>query len=282
MKIINWWFDRYSIGGLFIVSILCGLMTVVMACHIFFDFSLSDKLGKLSLEYKNGIAVPVTFRSSPGGDTSIEIRERYGDKNTSYTIFRSNNKGQWDAVEGSFQSSLSSDKIYYRDTIFPAYQTMNSRPPWKYNWSNVTKVDFEKGTVYIKPNSFYNRGLLLAPQVLFFILLSFFTWQLAFFLDNIQRGEMFTQSNYKRLRNMGSAILIYQALLLAIYFFENSYYVLINYRATIPNFRFPVQLMAEADYHLGWSYILTGCIILIVAKAFHKGYTLQNEQDLTI
>jgi hypothetical protein len=143
-------------------------------------------------------------------------------------------------------------------------------------------VDFESGTAYIKPESFYNRGLLIAPLVFFLALLSFVFWQLAFFIDNIQRGEMFIPANYKRLRNMGVSILVYEALVFIIYLLENSYRILINYQSTIPNFRPPVSLVAEPDYHIGWSYLIAGCIILILAKAFQKGYTLQQDQALTI
>jgi hypothetical protein len=56
----------------------------------------------------------------------------------------------------------------------------------------------------------------------------------------------------------------------------------IDYRSTIPNYRSPLTIMAEPDYHIGWEYVITACIILIIAKAFRTGYLLQKEQELTI
>jgi hypothetical protein len=283
MKIINWWIDRYSISGLFIASILFAIMGLILLCHVFFNFSIADKLGLLSLEYNKGIAVPVKFNSSPGGDTSVMVRAVRNKDTAMYKIYRPDIHGQWKAIAENFAVPfISTDSIVYRDTIFPDYQTMNSRPPWKDNWSNVTKVNFETGTVYIKPDSFYNRGLLLAPQIIFFVVLAYFCWQLAFFLDNIQRSAMFTLSNCRKIRNLGLSVIIYQLLLFVVYLLENTYYIKVDYRSTIPDFRSPVYFHAEADYHLGWSYLIAGCILLIVAKAFYKGYTLQQEQALTI
>ncbi|MES2004644.1 MAG: DUF2975 domain-containing protein [Bacteroidota bacterium] len=283
MKIINWWIDRYSIGGLFIASILCAIMSLLMTCHIFFDFTLSDKLGNLSMEYKKGIAVPVKFHSSPGGDTSILFRAKRNKDTTFFKVVRPDLNGNWGWIQEDFDIPLlSTDSVFYRDTIFSVYRTVNTSPPWKDNWKSVSKLNFENGTAYIKPSSFYNRGLLLVPQVLFFMLLSYFCWQLAFFLDNIQRGQMFSFSNYARIRNLGISILIYQILLFIIYLLENSYRITIDYESTIPNYRTPIHMDAEPDYHLGWSYLITGCILLIIAKAFYKGHKLQQEQDLTV
>jgi len=235
------------------------------------------------MEYHKGIAVPVKFSAPPGGDTSILVRKMTDKENSHNTVFRKDIDGKWKPVEGILESDIADTKdVIYRDTIYPAYQTMNSRPPWKDNWSNVTKVDFESGTAYIKPESFYNRSLLIAPIVFFFGILSFFLWQLAFFINNIQRGEIFIPANYKRLRNMGIAVLAHQALLFILYLLESSYQILVNYQSTIPNYRPPVYLVAEADYHIGAPYLLAGALILVVANAFKKGYTLQQEQDLTI
>jgi hypothetical protein len=81
---------------------------------------------------------------------------------------------------------------------------------------------------------------------------------------------------------MGLSVIIYQLLLFIIYLLENTYYVKITYRSSIPGFRSPVWFSAEADYHLGWPYLLAGCILMIIAKAFYKGYQLQQEQELTV
>lgn len=285
MKIINWWIDRYSIGGLFIVSILAGLMSLFLTAHMFFNFNLGNGGGFLNkMQYKNGIAVPVKFQAPVGFnvDTTIAVKELTPSGETLYSVFGKDNFGRWLVIQGNFELGYGSDKIYYRDTIVPHHQTMNSRPPWKDSWSTITKVDIESGTVYIKPESFYNRGLLLLPQILFFFLVAYFCWQLACFLGNIQDGEMFTIGNYRKIRNMGLSVIGYQFLLFIVYLLENTYYVLVQYRSTIPNFRSPIELVAEADYHLGVSYLLAGCILLIVAKAFYKGHQLQQEQDLTV
>ncbi|MEO8174266.1 MAG: hypothetical protein ABI581_14325 [Sediminibacterium sp.] len=76
--------------------------------------------------------------------------------------------------------------------------------------------------------------------------------------------------------------ILYQLLLIVTYMLANSYHIIKQYAATIPEFRTPVFLAAEPDYHLSWAYFTGGITLLIVAKAFHKGYKLQQEQDLTV
>src|SRR5260221_8269420 len=139
-----------------------------------------------------------------GVDTIVHIKT----KGNNYTsIFRPYIHGKWNWVKGNGSRNILPADIVYTDTIFPAYKTVNSRPPWNDNWTSVTKVAFEKGTAYIKPFSFAQRGLLLLPRILFFMLLSYACWQLAFFLDNIQGGNVFSRSNYFKFRNIGLSIL---------------------------------------------------------------------------
>jgi hypothetical protein len=204
------------------------------------------------------------------------------DGSAPFSIFRNDAHGIPVQVVSGTPVNLSSKNIVYRDTIYPVYHTSNVKPPWNDAWAGVTKIDFRKGTAYIQPHSFANRIVLLLPQVLFYLLLGYGCWQLALFLDNIYRNRMFTSQNHALLNRTGFAILFYQAILTTMYLLGKDFMIDINYRSTIPNYRSPLTIIAEPDYHIGWEYVITACIILIIAKAFRTGYLLQKEQELTI
>jgi hypothetical protein len=51
------------------------------------------------------------------------------------------------------------------------------------------------------------------------------------------------------------------------------------YKARVP---YPVTFYYYDDIMSGWDFIMAGLIVLLFAKAFHRGYELQKEQELTI
>jgi hypothetical protein len=139
--------------------------------------------------------------------------------------------------------------------------------------SNVTKLEFDTGTAYLKLNGFVNRIIWLLPEVLFSLLICYCSWQMALFQDNIRRKRMFLLQNYQLLRNIAQAILIYPCATFVMHRIGKYFTITIND---------PLILTAAPDYHFSWTYAIAASIIFIIAKAFQRGYLLQKEQDLTI
>jgi hypothetical protein len=138
---------------------------------------------------------------------------------------------------------------------------------------NLTKLEFDTGTAYLKPHDFGNRIILLLPEVLFYLLLCYCSWQMAVFVDNISRNRMFLLQNYQLLSNIAQAMLIYQCVVLVMHKLGKYFPITVSD---------PLILTAVPDYHFSWIYAIAASIIFIIAKAFQRGYLLQKEQDLTI
>jgi hypothetical protein len=150
------------------------------------------------------------------------------------------------------------------------------------NRDHVAGLEFNTGTAYLRPYSFANRVILLLPQTLFYALLCYCSWLMALFLDNISRNRMFLPQNYHLLKNIAQAILVCQGILFILYWLQKDFSVTVNNLSVSIDQSISVMLMAVPDYYLGWEYVITAFIILIIAKAFQRGYLLQREQDLII
>jgi hypothetical protein len=281
MKIIQFLINKFFAGGIIIISIATGLMAMLLLLHIFFEFSGNRFLRNLSLDYQQGIAVPLDFHSAAGSDTSwLEVSKYGNDLNTN--IFNSNGAGKPVLVSYRFGENKSKEAVIYRDSIYPVFKTSYLHSNRQDDWKSVNKIKFEKGIAFIKPASFKERVYFIIPHFLFYLTASFFCLQLALFLNSLQSQIIFTKRNYQRLLSLGIALIFYQLLLYLLHHFQEQFYVTLDYKSTIPNYRSPFFLMGEPYFHIEWGYIFTGCIILFIARVFFNGYQLQNEQDLTI
>ena len=122
----------------------------------------------------------------------------------------------------------------------------------------------------------------MLPTIFLLLLMPYCFWQFALFLQSIQRGSSFDLSNYKRLRNIGLALLCYNLLLIVFDHYFSHFTILISFVSSKPDFRNPFYISGNPDLDYGISYFLAGCAFLILASAFKKGHQLQQEQDLTI
>jgi hypothetical protein len=94
------------------------------------------------------------------------------------------------------------------------------------------------------------------------------------FLRNISRGKVFTQKNIRNLQVTASVLLGYFLLRMLA-----PYVVGLIYSSKIPSgFSISFSNLFWENCKTG----LTGLIVLLIARAFAKGYKLQQEQDLTI
>lgn len=94
------------------------------------------------------------------------------------------------------------------------------------------------------------------------------------FLVNISRGKVFTQKNIRNLHITANVLLLYFVLRLLV-----PYIVGMLYSSKIPA---EFSISFSNLFFENWKTGLAGLIVLLIARAFAKGYKLQQEQDLTI
>ncbi len=173
------------------------------------------------------------------------------------------------------------DTLVFLDTVSTAYEI--------HNWDNSSTSPYTASqlrigsfSVNIKPQNAMQRIQLTIPLVIWPLVLAFVFWHLAKFLHHIQLGDSFNDENYKRLRNIGIAVLLFQLLLTVYGLFLSRYSISVTFASTIQNWRSPFYLSGTPSS--GWSLtsIMVGLFFIIISKAFKTGNTLQQEQDLTI
>ncbi len=91
-------------------------------------------------------------------------------------------------------------------------------------------------------------------------------------LTDIARGNAFTVRNYKRLFYITNVIVLIPATFLII--------------QLVLQWVFRKQYAGDLVVHIGWGsylgWVLVAMVMFLLAMAFHKGYRIQQEQDLTI
>lgn len=268
MKIIKWFIDQFGIGGLVIGSIFSFITAIILLLSIIFNFPpyIPFSKGNEGIPVEVNIPLSITFP-----DTSIVIETKKGNSG----IFDLNN-----TVEEKLLLPKN-DSIIYSDTIFSDIRFWGSN-----NKKNpvITSFEMQSGKVYIKPEKFSQRLILSLPILLKFLLIGFCAWQIAMVLSFIRTGEAFNNKNYRRVASVGWSLIIYAlGLFLIKLLFEPDFTSMdILFNSSIPNYREPISLHGNTSAQLNFSWIIIGCVFLITAQAFQKGYKLQQEQDLTI
>ena len=277
MKFINWLVDRYLIAGLMLASIVCGIAAIVqLGCAIFnFNpyYETSKKNGSWSsigTNYKEGIPLTINVNSTNISDTSI----RFVSGRTS---------GVYNHSSDLERMSLNKkDTLKRLDTIYGEYVLSYWNDSLGKKEQQVNNVSFSTFTVKVKPSSTMQRYLLLLPAIFFLFVLSYCFWQVAKFLHFIQLKDFFNFINYKRLRNIGVCLLVYQLIMFIFDLLFNKYNVSIQFNSTISNWRSPLYLSGSPQSNSSIMYFIIGCCFLIAAKAFKDGNQIKQEQDLTI
>ena len=277
MKFINWLVNRYLIAGMMLTSIGLAVCVVIQLGFVVFNvnpFYESKKQNgsswSIGTDYKSGIPVTIDVNSSNLADTSIDY------------ITTKGNSGSF-SINSDFKIELKKDDSIKRiDTISSKYAIHYWHDTVDLNDQKVCKLSFASFTVKVVPQSIYQRIVLMFPSIFLCLFISFTSWQLSKFLHCIQLGHAFKGTNYIRLRNIGLACLLFQLLLYVFDFVFHQYYIIINFNSTIPNWKSPFYLSGSPQANSSLSYIIIGCIFLIIAKAFKEGNQIQQEQDLTI
>ena len=277
MKFFNWLVNRYLLAGLMLASIACIISLAISLAYALFNFNpYYEHKGKdastwsIGTDYQNGIPVTIDVNSSNIADTSIAYVTSKG------------NKGIFSTTGNNRMELPTNDSIKTIDT-------MNGNYALHY-WFDTTNKHEQKATnlsipsfkVYVKPTSVWHWIELLTPSIFILIVLAYSFWQMAKFLQFIQLKDAFNYDNYKRLRNIGIALLLYQFVMLIFDFAFHHYNISMQFESTIPNWRSPFYLSGSPQANSSLSYFIIGCIFLIIAKAFNEGNRIKHEQDLTI
>lgn len=272
MKIINSLIDRFGIGGLMIGSIICGLAAIILLLSVIFNFPPYITFNKGSTfgmtEYARGVPVPVKISSVVNfPDTNIVIKTKSGTR-TNYDL------NQYTDTRWALPAD---DTIAYTDTIFSHIKLLDN------HHLNANEFELVSGIVYVKPGTLGQRLLFNLPMILKFVIIGYCAWQVALLLSFIRSGQSFKNSNYRRLLNIGWALIAFTFALFFLEFFQDRFRVVtVRFTSTIHGYRQPFLLSGDTYAQLNILLLVVGCVFLITAQAFQKGNKLQQEQDLTI
>jgi len=282
MKFINWWVNNFTIGGLFIGSVLIGIFSLLLIGSLIFGYDPYHKTKNGSVfglsDFEKGI--PLNLRLSNSiPDTSIHIVTQKGDisgdnpQEINEYLTKIDSTGRNERIKA--------DSIVLRFIVHD-WRNINDEKITTTPANNIRSLQFRNISVHIQPDNTREKIILLSPIIFLLLLMSFCSWQFAMFLQFIQTNSSFDPSNYKRLQYIGIALLSYNFILLIFDQLFLRFTVWITMASNNPEFRSPFSLTGTPDLHYGYLYFIAGCIFLILASAFKKGNHLQQEQDLTI
>ena len=261
--------ELIAVGSLMIASIISGLIAILIFLSSIFGFSpyFSDRDGGgLGLSgYENGTIPVNVIINATIPDTTIRLVTKKG------VNFITTNR------HFEYRPSIINDSILWGDTINTEYDGSGDFA------NHVKGASLNEGKIFIYPVDFGDRIALNAPALLKLSLLSYCCWQIGMLLSIIAAGKAFPSRNYYRLRNAGIAIIVVCLFLYLFDLLSNRFnFFNIHFESTIEHFRqpFPTGLQMKSSLEITW--LVVGCIFIILSFAFKKGTELQQEQDLTV
>lgn len=272
MKIINWFTDKYLLGGTMLTSIGCLIYAFLILLFLLFNINPYYKSKTFALGYniKDGLEIEVGDEIISDKDTTILFKTQKG------------KQGKTKSLDNAFMNeTIGNDSITQLDTITRSYDILNWNDFNKQPQFTVGNFDIKAFSVKIKPTTTIAKYVVWLPQILKMFLYAYVLYQFAMFLHFIQQGASFEMVNYKRLRNIGFSLLGFQ---LFGYFYDwifNHYTISVDTISTLPHFKNYLYFSGSVKGS-GGIYLVTGIFFLILAKAFQRGHNLQQEQDLTI
>jgi hypothetical protein len=122
----------------------------------------------------------------------------------------------------------------------------------------------------------YDRVMLFVPALLICATVAYVCWQFGMMLDSIQKGNEFNYRNYKRLFHASAAIIIVDILLLAFDMLNN------NLVRKVFNV-LPTKAvgLSQDENAFSFTWLIAGCLLMMLAKVFRRGAELKEDQDLT-
>jgi hypothetical protein len=124
--------------------------------------------------------------------------------------------------------------------------------------------------------SFYDRIMLYLPGILITLTVGYACWQFAKILNSIEKNKEFSDKNYKRLFNAAGWIISIDLLLLV---FDVMNHSVVRGALHISPATSPGLTSDENSFSLTW--LVVGCILMILSKVFRRGSELQEDHDLS-
>ncbi len=269
---------RYTVAILNLTTLFSVLGIVLMLLYTLADVKPYIKLArgiKLGMfDFEHGIPVPVRIQASLPDSSFFSAGG---------ALYRSPSAF---ALDGFDVDTAAWAKYPNVDTITAEYKL------WHWNTFiendrnqlfHIKEGELFSGMLHVQTERKGWRLLLVLPQILYFSLFAFSSRQIARLLKDILSGTAFSDSNYRRLRNIGWGVIAWQSVLIILYIVTMNWIALVNFHSTRPDFHLPVQLsQANLQYDVSLSWLIGGYVLLILAYAFKKGNQLQHEQDLTV
>jgi hypothetical protein len=135
---------------------------------------------------------------------------------------------------------------------------------------------------YINRDDIFRRFLYLFPRILQLLLIAWCTLQLSLVLQFVKKDQSFRKNNYKRLFRMGAAIVIVESLLFAWGYLINALTDIEKEFVASVDHLWSVELDMRLSSHFNFEWLIAGCVLIVLSKAFLKGDALQEDSDLMI
>jgi len=99
---------------------------------------------------------------------------------------------------------------------------------------------------------------------------------------NVERGEIFSESNTRYVRNLGFAILVYQAVACAAgFWYARMIDAFLQQRVVTEGVKLKLHWGMEV-FPVNPDLIITGLLLLVLSEVFRQGLALKKENELTV
>jgi hypothetical protein len=120
--------------------------------------------------------------------------------------------------------------------------------------------------------------LRLATPAFFYVCIDLL-WRLC---RNVEQGEVFSESNTRYVRNLGFAILVYQAVACAAgFWYARLIDGFLQHRIVAEGVKLKLH-WGSGVFPLDVSLIVTGLLLLVLGEVFRQGLALKKENELTV
>jgi uncharacterized membrane protein len=122
---------------------------------------------------------------------------------------------------------------------------------------------------------YYDRIMLYIPAIILTASIAYACWQLGMMLDSIENNKEFMDRNYKRLFNAGVCVIISDLVLLLFDVLNKNIVRHLLHASAANN-----TSLRQDEYSFSFTWLLVGCILMILAKAFKRGTEIQEDNEL--
>lgn len=275
MEHLNYLLFRAMQGLILIMSIIILILGSYLLLAIVFD-------------------LPTTFKTGPSSSTSIgdfsagmPVKARLSVSIPDSSIY---NQYSNESSQQVFHPAPSLNRPMRLTTMIPIYTDtlrVKYHQGQEYDSTihpiNIATLALNEATVYVRPKNYWHKLALALPNVLFYLTIGFIGMQMFRLLTGIYYRRFFEKRNYRIVSYIGWAVILYNVVAYVLGKFQYSTpYVYADFTSTVPVSRrlFGIQAELETNFSIPW--LIVAAVILGIARAFRRGYSLQKKEHLTI